>query len=1092
LSVQPGPTAKELFADIAPLPASERSAVLDRACAGEPALRSEVEALLAAFDGAAAQGFMGSPTGNRSTVAACVLSEGPGTRIGPYKLLQQIGEGGFGVVFMAEQTEPMVRRVALKIIKVGMDTRQVIARFEAERQALAMMDHPNIAKVLDAGATATGRPYFVMELVRGEPITAYCDQEKLSVPARLELFTQVCHAVQHAHQKGIIHRDIKPSNILVTVHDGKPVPKVIDFGIAKATISRLTEKTLFTEHRALIGTPEYMSPEQADMGATDIDTRSDIYSLGVLLYELLTGVTPLDAKSLRSAAFGEMQRIIREEEPQTPSTRLSTLESLPSVAAQRHVEPKKLGTIIRGDLDWIVMKCLEKERSRRYDTANGLAADVQRHLSGQAVNAAPPSRGYRVRKFMRRNRGAVLVTMVVLVLVVTGVTGTTAGFLQARRRAAEEHQARADAEKISSFQAKMLAAIDPPRAGVFLADDLRQRFRDNLALRGVPEQEASAQIEAFGAGIHQVNTADVAADVIDSVILRNAVTAIDREFPDQPGLRALLQRKIADAYVRLGLYKRALPLRESALSIVQGEFGEDNEATLGCLEELGGLYRDLGRRSEGEPLIRKALKGMRRLKGPNAPETLTIMNNLALFVIDTNPAEAERLLREALEAAQRRSPADPGEVFAKMCNLSRVLIDQRKVAEAEPLVRTMLETSHDLDPSVPSRAALEEAAHLAAVRRDYEAVLRYQQQVFESSVKELGREHANSLRVEANLAQALWAAHRLKDAEQHFRALIEPAERVHGASSDIALAVRFNLGVVLKDEGELDAAEPILRRARDDFSRYRPGASVLRSQVALALADALDKRKNPREAEQMFQEAVQLVDGKEGAQHALGCALISLGDHWANATRFQDAIPVLERGCDLIRQSQDVANLRASLERLAPLYAVAREFDKAAARGREAMQCRRNLNMPIQLADTGNLAAIAYALVQLRDKAAAVEAEPILRECLALRAAAYPPGHKLAWGVSNMKSVLGESLLEQSRFADAEPLLLEGYAGLVGDPNVPPPGTLGIDRNREALERIIRLYEDWDKAEPGKGYDAKAAEWKAKLDALPAPDGVGR
>ena len=336
--------------------------------------------------------------------------EQAGAQIGRYKLLQQIGEGGFGSVWMAEQREPVKRRVALKIIKLGMDTKQVIARFEAERQALAMMDHPNIAKVLDAGSTETGRPYFVMEYIKGVPILEYCDTDKLDTKARLELFASVCHAIQHAHQKGIIHRDIKPSNVLITMHDGVPVPKVIDFGIAKATSAELTAKTLFTEHRQMIGTPAYMSPEQAEMSGLDIDTRSDIYSLGVLLYELLTGTTPFDSKELTSKGFAEMMRIIREVEPHKPSTRLSSLGDTGTRTAQqrRAVDPKKLSQTLRGDLDWIVMKCLEKDRTRRYETANGLAADIKRHLNDQPITAGAPSAGYKLRKFVKRNRPQVI------------------------------------------------------------------------------------------------------------------------------------------------------------------------------------------------------------------------------------------------------------------------------------------------------------------------------------------------------------------------------------------------------------------------------------------------------------------------------------------------------------------------------------------------------------------------------------------------------------------------------------------------------------------------------------------------------------
>jgi serine/threonine protein kinase len=334
------------------------------------------------------------------------VTEKTGDRIGRYKLLQTIGEGGCGVVYMAEQEEPVRRRVALKVIKLGMDTKQVIARFEAERQALAMMDHPNIAKVLDAGATEAGRPYFVMELVRGIKITDYCDQNNLPTRDRLDLFIKVCQAIQHAHQKGIIHRDIKPSNILVTLHDGAPVPKVIDFGIARATEGRLTDQTLFTAFEQFIGTPAYMSPEQAEMSGLDIDTRSDIYSLGVLLYELLTGKTPFDAKQLAAAGLDEMRRTIREQEPVRPSTRLGTMleGELTTTAKHRQTDAPKLLHLLRGDLDWIVMKALEKDRTRRYETANGLAADLKRHLNNEAVVARPPSTAYRFQKLVRRNK----------------------------------------------------------------------------------------------------------------------------------------------------------------------------------------------------------------------------------------------------------------------------------------------------------------------------------------------------------------------------------------------------------------------------------------------------------------------------------------------------------------------------------------------------------------------------------------------------------------------------------------------------------------------------------------------------------------
>ncbi|HZN69632.1 MAG TPA: serine/threonine-protein kinase, partial [Tepidisphaeraceae bacterium] len=423
--------ARDLFVAALRMTPAQREAYLAEACSGDEALRQRVADLLAAHERAGS--FLASPAAGIADAAADLglgattdqpaLSppDRPGTQVGPYKLLETIGEGGMGSVFLAEQTRPVRRQVALKVIKAGMNTRQVVARFEAERQALALMDHTNIAKVLDAGVTDSGRPYFVMDLVKGVPITRYCDEHRLTPRDRLGLFVQVCQAVQHAHQKGVIHRDLKPSNVLVALYDGKPVPKVIDFGVAKATGTPLTEATLFTGFGAVVGTPEYMSPEQAQLNQLDVDTRSDVYSLGVMLYELLTGTTPLDRTRFKEAALLEVLRVVREEEPPRPSTRLSTSDQLASIAANRGLEPAKLSGLVRGELDWIVMKALEKDRARRYETANGLARDVDRYLRDDPVEACPPSAAYRLRKFVRRKKTALVTASVICVALLFAV-----------------------------------------------------------------------------------------------------------------------------------------------------------------------------------------------------------------------------------------------------------------------------------------------------------------------------------------------------------------------------------------------------------------------------------------------------------------------------------------------------------------------------------------------------------------------------------------------------------------------------------------------------------------------------------------------
>jgi serine/threonine protein kinase len=540
-----------------------RRLYLDGACANDPSLRARVEALLGIHD--QERSFLEAPAPALFvTIDEQPLRERPGALIGGrYKLLEAIGEGGMGTVWVAEQTQPVRRKVALKLIKPGMDSKSVLARFEAERQALAVMDHPNIAKVLDGGITETGRPFFVMEYVKGVPITEYCDATRLSVPERLNLFMQVCRAVQHAHQKGIIHRDLKPSNILVAPYDDKPVPKVIDFGLAKAMHQSLTERTLHTAHETVLGTPLYMSPEQAQLNNLDVDTRSDIYSLGVLLYELLTGTTPLEKKRFKEAAWDEVKRIIREEDPPRPSTRLSSTNTLPSLAAVRQTEPARLTKLVRGELDWIVMRALEKDRARRYETANGFAMDIQRYLTGEPVLAAPPSVSYRLRKFVHKHRAALLATSALALLLLGSATTVIAVQSKANRDRAADAADRAVREAGTS--ASVAEAIR----------EARERTEEAWNLSDYPERmqrTADAAVQALGradgfiaAGTPTEATlaeAESAREAVDELARHSRlITACEesqRQFADDlnkgtKAPRTQLAIRLRDSFLQFGL-----------------------------------------------------------------------------------------------------------------------------------------------------------------------------------------------------------------------------------------------------------------------------------------------------------------------------------------------------------------------------------------------------------------------------------------------------------------------------------------------------------------------------------------------------------
>ncbi len=655
---KPDPNLDAIFCEAIELRSAEaRADYLAGACDGDDDLRRQVESLLAAHFRAG--GFLDRP--DAAPARPAVGPDAPDTMIGPYRLLERIGEGGMGVVYVAEQTAPVRRRVALKVVKPGMDTREVVARFEAERQALALMDHPNIAQVFDGGTLAeevlhAGRPYFVMELVRGLPITDYCDQAGLAPRERLKLFAQVCRAVQHAHQKGVIHRDLKPSNVLVTLHDGEPVPKVIDFGVAKAVGQRLTERSLYTRFTQLIGTPLYMAPEQAELSGLDVDTRADVYALGVLLYELLTGTTPFDRETLGRAGLDEVRRIIREEEPTRPSRRVSTLGApeRSTVSGRRGLDERRLVHLLRGDLDWVAMKALEKDRNRRYESAGAFAADVERYLADEPVEAGPPSAWYRLRKAARRNRAALVSAGLVAAALVAGTAVST---WQAVRARTAQHQAEAERDRAAAAEQRALAISN------FLQRDL---------LRQV---DGDRQIEDGFAANPELTVKEA---------LHRAAATIGERFRDEPLVEAALRRTIGQAYRGVGGDERqAAAHLERAVALYQAHLGPDHAETLACQHALALSYQFLGRLPDAIAMLEQILDRQRASLGPDHRKSLITLNSLGEACRKAGQYDrARRLIEQALARKTATFGADHAMTVESLHDLGLVLRDLGRFPEA--------------------------------------------------------------------------------------------------------------------------------------------------------------------------------------------------------------------------------------------------------------------------------------------------------------------------------------------------------------------------------------------------------------------------
>jgi serine/threonine protein kinase/tetratricopeptide (TPR) repeat protein len=979
-----------------------------------------------------------------SGIAEAAVVEQLGQSIGPYKLIERIGEGGYGVVYRAEQEKPIRRFVALKIIKLGMDTRQVIARFEAERQALALMDHPSIAKVFEASATGVGRPYFVMELVVGVKITDYCNEFNLSTRERLGLFVQVCRAVQHAHQKGIIHRDLKPSNILVAVQDGTPVPKVIDFGIAKATEQRLTDETLFTAMGEFIGTPAYMSPEQAGLAGLDLDTRSDIYALGVLLYELLTGNTPFERTDLLKAGLDEMRRLIRDHEPPKPSTKLGTLTAADLTAVARHhrTEPPRLLHGVRGDLDWIAMKCLEKDRARRYETASSLALDVERHLNNEPVTAAAPGNLYRLRKFVRRHRVGLAMTSALALLLVAGVVVSTWQAVRATRAEREQVLLRRQAQ--AAEKASQTEAIKSRQVAKFLTD----------------------MLEGVGPSVALGRDTTLLREVLDKTAER-----VGKELQGQPDVEAALLSAIGNVYDAIGNYDKALATHQEALRLRKAFFGDENARVADSLNDLGAVFLDQGKLAETEKLFRQALAMRRNVLTNGHPDIATSLNNLGAVLFNEGKLdESERLHREALAMWQKLYGKEHEVVATSMHNLGNVLYARNQNREAEAMFREVEamrrklfgDLNLDLATTIANLGSV-----LLAEGRYAEAEAKFREAL--AIQRQLrARDHKDIAMLLYNLSCALQNEGKFPEGEGFCRAALAMQRKLLGPRHPDVAVTLAGFASCLQAEGKFAEAETAQREALD-IQRKNLGHDNPNIAVSLNnLGDVLRVEGKFAEAETETRSSLAMMRKVFGDKNQfVAYPLATL----ANVLRDQGKLPEAEaaeretlamRTNSLGAEHPEVAQ---SLNDLAVILAAQGRLTDAERLLREAFAMRRKLlgnEHPDTLDSLNGLAGVLQRCGNL------IEAEPLARECRDLYEKRLPDD----WSAFETRSLLGGILLAQKKCSEAEPLLIGAYDGLKQREERIP----AHDRRclKETARRAMELYESTSRPE-------EAANWKKRL-----------
>lgn len=1025
----------------------------------------------------------GPSTEHPPAMADAERGELVGSIVGPYTLAHRLGHGGMGEVWLAEQSVPVHRQVALKVIRAGMDTASVMSRFEAERQTLALMDHPNIAKVLEAGATPAGRPYFAMELVPGVPITHFCDAHRLTIRERVALFIPICQAVQHAHQKGVIHRDLKPSNVLVAAYDGKLVPKVIDFGIAKATRPSLDNEVPQTETGALVGTPEFMAPEQADPGNADIDTRADVYALGVILYELLAGSLPFSRKQVAGGSLLALLRQVTTETPPTPSAKLSSSPALPEVAKNRGIAPVRLRRLVRGELDWIVMKCLEKDRSKRYPTANALAADLTRSLAGEAVSAGPPGAAYRARAFVRRHRGAVAAAGLLATSLVAGLLGTTWAMKvalaerdekeKALQREADQRRAAEDNERTANSQRELA------RRQQRLAENTRDFLQFKLLGMADPRFQADT-LRLAKRSTSDVKPNPTVRELLDRAAAELSPDRIDRQFPGEPMVQAQILRTVGNAYLGLREHEKAIENLNRAVELMTRAQGPDPVEVLDSSIDLGAAYAHAGRSEEAIAQFTRCLDAATRAFGSDHRSTLGARNNLAVTLnLSGRSAEAITQFEQLHDSMVRAFGPDHPNTLAMLNNLAEALKASGRLAEGIATTEKVYESaSRILGPDHPN--TLGTAGNLAAsygeVGRIAEAIA-LTERVRDLTAARLGADHPDTITAVNNLCVLYSKAGRIQEAITILEALRPVTERVNGPDHPLTLVVINSLGATYVELHRIADAIPFLERAREGRTRILGAKHPDTLTTLSALAGAYQAAGRPADVLSLRQRILEARTQAYGANHvqthlarnALALALREL-------KRYAESIPLFEASRDGVASKLGVehATTMAVAANLAGAYHLSGRLDDAIAL-MKTVHATRAKNMgpdhKVALNDLSYLGSLYLIAGRY------VEAETAYRECLARRRRVEPE----AWTIASLTSGIGETLTGQRRFDEAEPLLKEGYDELVRRqadlPAASRPRLLSA-----AAGRLASLYEAWDKPD-------EAAKWRdlANTHQAPAP-----